>query len=152
MLKINDFNAAKIRQWIKERGGISVWHSVDLSDPSREWITAARDESGEITKRPSWKCANTPASVITDESQIEVTTCREVKRFHVAIRTGSQGFSLKCTDASSEKIRCEVDKAGEGAYYEFDYETQEAVIFAPEKTVPLTKWKEEESCSLSGVK
>lgn len=66
---------------------------------------------------------------------------REVKRFHVAIRMGSQGFSMKCTDGASRRIRSAVAKAGEGAYHVFDYTTQEAVIMAPEKVIPLPEWE-----------
>ena len=41
----------------------------------------------------------------------------EVKRFHVAVRLGSQGFSLKVSDGGSRRIRREVAKAGAGAFF-----------------------------------
>ena len=57
----------------------------------------------------------------------------EVKRFRVGVRWGSQGFMLKVTDGGTRRIWKEVSKAGEGAYYRFDYMTQEAVIMKPAK-------------------
>jgi hypothetical protein len=65
-----------------------------------------------------------------------------VKRFRVAVRRGAQGLNLKLTIHSGERLRREVEKAGEGAWYQFDYERQEAVILVPDKTVPLSEWKE----------
>ena len=63
---------------------------------------------------------------MTTHSQIE-----EVKRFHVGVRMGSNGLALKVTDGGSRRIRREVSKAGEGAYYAFDYLTQDAIILRP---------------------
>jgi hypothetical protein len=53
----------------------------------------------------------------------------EVKRFHVAVRIGGQGFCLKVTDGGTRRIWRELAKAGTGSFYEFDYNTQEAVIY-----------------------
>jgi hypothetical protein len=58
---------------------------------------------------------------------------KEVKRFRVGIRMGSQGLRVKVTDGGSRRIRREVAKAGAGATYTFDYMTQEAVILVPEE-------------------
>lgn len=55
----------------------------------------------------------------------------EVKRFHIGLRMGSQGLIVKVTDGGTRRIRHEVAKAGDGAYYTFDYGTQEAVIMRP---------------------
>jgi len=55
----------------------------------------------------------------------------EVKRFRVGLRMGSQGFLIKVTDGGSRRIRREVSKAGEGAFFVFDYSEQSAVIMKP---------------------
>lgn len=89
--------------------------------------------------KPSWKVGNTPA-VITDPADIEVYGAVEVKRFRVGIRMGGNGLSLKVTDGGSNRIRREVAKAGDGAYYEFDYVTQEAVIFKTTSLGSLKDW------------
>jgi len=78
--------------------------------------------------------------VITDPNEVGVSLDREVRRFRVGVRAGRQGLSLKVTDGGSRKIKAAVEKAGEGAYYVFDYYNQEAVILAPEKTCSLTEW------------
>lgn len=47
---------------------------------------------------------------------------------------------LKCTDASTRRIRAAVERAGEGAYHVFDYMTQEAVIMRPTRQVPIAEY------------
>jgi hypothetical protein len=135
-------NASTFLDWIKNRGGVSVWKSIDLSDPGFSMSSPALDKDGLSYPKPHWKVENAPSLTVTSADDIEVHLDHEVKRFHVAIRRGAQGFSFKCTDASSRKIRKEVEKAGEGAYYFFDYFTQEAVIMAPEpgKSMALSDW------------
>lgn len=82
--------------------------------------------------------------IITDPDDLEVAIDREVKRFHVAVRMGSQGMCLKVTDGGTRRIRKEVAKAGKGAYHVFDYDDWDnAVIMAPEKVVPFTQYVEE---------
>jgi hypothetical protein len=80
-----------------------------------------------------------------------VQSPKEVKRFHIAIRRGAQGFSFKLTDTSSERVRKACAKAARDyntdSWYVFDYDTQEAVILVPEKEVPLTDWKEAQAAS-----
>ena len=50
-------------------------------------------------------------------------------------------MSLKVTDGGSRRIRREVMKACEGAFYVFDYSSQEAVIMAPASNMPLLDWQ-----------
>lgn len=139
-------DAAKMLKWIRERGGVAIWRSVNLSNPGASWSTPAWHEEDEHGARalvvsPTWQAEKVPSRVITDTSEIEVVSPREVKRFRVAVRRGSQGLSLKVTGAGSRRIREAVAKAGDGAWYEFDYGSQEAVIFVPGKAVPLLEWE-----------
>jgi hypothetical protein len=138
----NVTHAEKFLNWIEERGGVAVWLSADLSDPGKSWSSPALTD-GQPTQKPSWQSADAPVAVITDPTEIGVMVDEEVKRFHVDVRRGSQGLSLKCTDAGSRRIRREVARAGEGAYYEFDYGTQEAVIMKPSRMYPLTEYRAE---------
>ena len=133
-------NAPKFWKWIKERGGVAVWASLNLADPGKSWSTPARQEDGNPFQNPSWEAKETPVMVITDPNEVGVSLDREVRRFRVGVRAGRQGLSLKVTDGGSRKIKAAVEKAGEGAYYVFDYYNQEAVILAPEKTCSLTEW------------
>lgn len=137
-------NAERFLDWIKNRGGIAIWESINLSNPGASWSTPAQTD-GKPTTKPNWQCANQPARIVTSTDDVEVAFDKEVKRFHVATRMGSQGLMIKVTDGGSRKIRKEVEKAGKGAYHVFDYGSYEnAVIMAPEKTLSLTEWEQEQ--------
>lgn len=142
----------RMETWVKERGGVQVWNNINLSNPgAEEQFTPAFDNHityymegvlitidgilGEPTRAPSWSVAR--GELITDLSRFRfVKRWEEVARFHVAIRRGSQGLSLKCTDASSARIWKSTaywtKRRGVPASYHFDYDTQEAVIEVPE--------------------
>ena len=135
-------NAAKMREWIRSRGGVALWRSCNLSNPGASWSTPALTTEGAPYPKPTWEAEGAPHRVITDASEIEVITRKEVKRFRVAVRAG--GFLFKCTDASTRKIRAACDKFGPDSSYAFDYETQECVITMPGERVSLTDWTEPE--------
>jgi hypothetical protein len=135
-------NAPRFREWIKERGGIAIWRSINLSNPGASWSTPTLTREGTPTGRPTWEADSKPSLLVTRESEVAVVSEREVKRFRVAIRRGTQGLQYKLTDASSRRLTKAVEAAGEGARYVFDYETQEACILVPDKTVPLDEWTE----------
>ena len=130
----------QIWQWFQERGGIAVWKSVDMSNPGRSWTTPLRDAEGKPMPKQHWRMEETPSLTITDPAEVVVDVPKEVKRFRVAIKVGAQGMLLKCSDASSRRIRRECEKAGEESWYEFDYATQEAVIFVPGESKPLPEF------------
>lgn len=134
-------NASKIKTWMAERGGIAIWTSINLSNPGGSWTTPLYQEDGRPSTKPTWQAAEVPSRIITDPAEIVVDEPREVKRFRVGVRRGSNNpFLLKVTDAGSQRIRRETDKAGAESWYEFDYSTQEAVIYIPGHTVPLVDW------------
>ena len=133
-------NAPRFRAWIQVRGGVAVWRSVNMSNLGVSWSTPALAEDGSPYLKPSWESASTPERIITDPSDIEVATRREVKRFRVGLRRGAQGLSIKLTDGAGRRLHAELEKAGEGAAYRFDYETQEAVVSVPAERVPLDLW------------
>ena len=97
-------DSPKIREWFATRGGIAVWPSVNLSNPGASWTTPRLALDGTPTTKPTWQAGNTPHE-ITDPADVVVVTAREVRRFHVAVRIGSQGMSLKLTDASTARVR-----------------------------------------------
>jgi len=146
--KISVFNkedAAKHVDWIKNRGGVAVWEIQLIGggpNNTKSYSTPARKLDGSPMDKPHWSVGNQPNYIITDPAEISVVVPKEVNRFHVALGTGRQGMMLKCSDASSRKIRERVLKAGEGAWHEFDYSTQEAVIFAPDLEISLKEWME----------
>jgi hypothetical protein len=137
-ITVNLKDVPKITNWLKERSGVAVWKSIDLSRISDSCFTPVLDASGHPMNKPHWKYANAPDYIITSVDDVEVTQEKELKRFHVAVRRSSNGMSMKCTDASSARIKREVEKAGEGAYYEFDYcDEKNCVIMVPTSKVPL---------------
>lgn len=138
--RITAENAQQIWGWFQARGGISLWASVDLSDPGRTWTCPLRGPDGEPCKKQNWKMENAPYATITDPTQVVVDVPKEVKRFHVAIRRGSGFMQMVLTDGSTRKVKRAVEKAGEQAWYVFDYFTQEAVILVPGETTPLPEY------------
>ena len=132
-------DAAQAWEWFQRRGGIAVWQSIEVCTVSQSWTTPINDGEGNPMPRQDWRMEQTPSLTITDPAEVAVVVPKEIKRFHVALRVGSQGLILKCTDASSRRIRRECAKAGEGAWCEFT-ETQEAVIYVSDKTVPLPEY------------
>lgn len=138
-------NAAKFLDWFANRGGILIWPSVDFGSLGTSWTTPYRNADGTPVTKPTWKAANEPERHITDPAEVDVLTRREVKRFHVGVRMGSQGMSLKVTDAGSARIRKEMEKAtekyGKPAWYAFDYgDEKNAVIYVEGDRQPLPEW------------
>ncbi len=134
-------NAGKIAEWLRTRGGIAIWRSIDLGNSGKSWTCPVNDENGQLKGKPGWQSANMPERIITEPAEVVIETSREVKRFHVAVqRGGLMGMNLQVTSGGSRRIEKEVAKAGENAHYEFDYETQEAVILVPAELVPLPEW------------
>ncbi len=76
-------NAALIAKWLRERGGIAIWHSANLSNPGMSWTTPKLTEDGQPMPKPTWQAENAPERLITDPAEVLVQTGREVKRFHV---------------------------------------------------------------------
>jgi len=142
-------NAPAFLDWLKTRGGIAIWKSIDLSRAGQECLAPVNDAAGNKKQKPHWMYANEPAEIVTDPAMIAITVDKEVKRFHAALRVSGNGMSLKCTDASSERVRKAVDKAGEGAYYVFDHETQDAVIMKPEpdSEISLVEWEKNQGAA-----
>lgn len=135
---IRESAAAEAVDWIKNRGGILVWQSVNLSNPGISWLTPARLKDGRPAPRPSWQAAERPARHITDMADVMVARNLEYKRVRISVRPGSQGLSLKLTDAASGRVRKALHEAGEGAWYRL--EGNEAVIMRPTVQIPLTRW------------
>lgn len=133
-------NAAKVWGWFQSRGGIAVWGSANLSNPGQTWTAPRLTEDGQPMGKQNWQMEDQPRMTITDPAEVVVDVPKEVKRFHVALRRGAQGLSVKCTDASSRRIRKACEKAGDNSWYEFDYATQECVVFVPGESMPLPEY------------
>jgi hypothetical protein len=142
---VQDHDAAKIWDWLMNRGGIAEWRSINLSNLSASWTTPANDAEGNPCPKPSWQCANEPVRIITDPADVQVTKAKVAKRFHVAIEQGD-GMSMRVTDGGSRKIRAAVAKAGDEAWYEFDYGSYDnAVILVPDEVMPIADFMANQS-------
>lgn len=146
MLDVTDFtivcneqDAPRFADWIKNRGGVARWDSALFSERT-SWSTPALDENGQPTRKPTWKAYEKRTCTITNPALIAVATYREVKRFRVGLRMSSNGLSLKLTDGANRRLDKALMKAGLGATYRFDYETQEAVILVPDTVITLADW------------
>lgn len=134
-------NAPRFAVWIRERGGIAVWRSADLSDPLKSWCTPALTD-GKPTPKPTWQARDTP-EIVTDPAEIMVYESHELKRFHVGVRRGAQGFMLKLTDAATRRVRREIETSGPGSYYDFDYaDYKNCVIYTTRDLETLKEWME----------
>jgi len=131
--------AERVAEWLRTRGGIAIWQSIDLSYAGQTITTPVNTSEGKPYPKPTSWVGETPECIITDFADVLVSNVVEVKRLHVALRMGNNG-KIKCTDASSHLIRCAVAEAGEGAYHVFDNKTREAVILKPESQVPLLQY------------
>ena len=87
---------------------------------------------------------NPTPEIITDPSLITVYEAREVQRFHIALRRSGNGLTIKLTDGSARKVRNAVEKAGKGSFYEFDYETKEAIIMVSKDVGTLKDWMDQD--------
>lgn len=141
-------NARLFLSWIKERGGVAIWGCLDLSNAGMSWSAPVTSGDGTSPGKPHWSATNEPVRVITDPAEIDVDTPKEVRRIRVAVRHGS-GMRLDLTPASTRKVHAAVDKAGDGAWYAFDYWTQEAVIYVPDKTVTLDEWERQNAAEVT---
>jgi hypothetical protein len=129
----------KFVDWIANRGGVAIWTNINLSncDAGDQYTPATTKEGVKVTDDPSaqphWSVAF--KEVVTDISRFRfVKEFKEVKRFHVAIRSAFMGFGLKLTDGSTRKVRAMCAKYSTDqvkAVYRFDYEMQQCVIELP---------------------
>jgi hypothetical protein len=60
--EVSPENAAKFRDWIARRGGVAVWHSINLSNIGASWSTPALREDGTPTPKPTWEADDKPAN------------------------------------------------------------------------------------------
>lgn len=104
-------NAPKFADWIKNRGGVAWWRSVNLSNPSASWSTPALTD-GKPTPRPTWQADSTP-EIITDPAKIGVYETRVLEKVEVKLKVGS-GMMAVLTQASQNRLDKAMRKHGSG--------------------------------------
>lgn len=152
-LECSPENVGRFFEWMENRGGIAVWNSANLNNPTATWCTPIQDENGNFNKKPNWQ-ASEIIRIITDINDIDVVTSKEIKRFHVATRI--KGLTSKVTGGGSRRIHAAVAKAKKeygDAWYEFDYyDYNNAVICVPGERTPLSEWEVNSGSHLQLVK
>ena len=137
---INSNLASRAWEWIRNRGGLAVWRSINLSNPGAIWYTPVLTEDEKPYEKPSWQSESVPTRIILRPQDLIVCVFEEFKRFHVALRVSGNGLMRKCTRGSSDRIYRALAKAGEDSYYRLDDQTQEAVIYKPGFRCNLLEW------------
>ena len=134
-------NAGKFLNWIRTRGGLALWRTLDLARAGQFWTAPLKDGSGVVKPKPLYHTEDKPYQIVESTDDVLVQKDKEVRRFYVALRAGRGGTMLKLTVGGSRKVAAATAKAGVGAYHVFDYDTQEAIIMAPDgPAVTLTEW------------
>jgi hypothetical protein len=133
-------DARKFWDWIKSRGGVAVWRSVNLGNPGASWSTPVKTLSGEDFSKPTWQVDNSPSMTVTDPDVIKVFDAREVARVKLAIRTRGSSLVQKPTPASNRRVLKALKDAGDDAYHVYDGD--EALIMKPCGEMSLRAWAE----------
>lgn len=129
-------NAERFAMWIRERGGICLWKSLNLSNPGASWCTPFILEDGTEATKPNWQTDNAPAVVVTSMDDVGVEIPVEIKRIKISLI--QRGFKVVLTDGSTRKVNDALDKAGDRAFYTFEDDV--AVIWGVRGTVALDEW------------
>lgn len=132
-------DAPKFWDWIKSRGGVAVWRSVNISNPGASWSTPVKTLSGDDFSKPTWQADGSPL-IITDPDVIKVFDARQVARVKLAIRTRGRGLVQKPTPASNHRVRKALKEAGDDAYHVYDGDV--ALIMKPCGEMSLRAWAE----------
>lgn len=131
-------NAERFAMWLKDRGGISLWKSINLSNPGASWCTPALSEDGTEYPKPNWQTESTPALTVCDSDFVGVEIPQEFKRIKISLQ--QRGMKVVLTDGSTRKVTKALEEAGEGSFYTFEDDT--AVIWKVVGTVALMEWLE----------
>jgi hypothetical protein len=101
-------NAAKIYQWLQERGGILVWQSHDLCDPGASVTTPAHGPDGAPTGSPGWKFPE-PTRHITDPADVMVSEAEMLEEMDVTVMF-QDGLRLVITKGSERRANQRLSK------------------------------------------
>jgi hypothetical protein len=152
-LQVSEENAPKFLEWLRTRGGLSVWVSKDIGgDCGASVTTPYKDANGNVNTAPHWKHTNTPERVITDPADVEVCIDKPVESFEIKFKTS--GHRLVLHAASQRKLGAALARAGENAYYVFGekdgpnrirqalcYGCDTCTIMKTEQVIPLLTWE-----------
>lgn len=136
-------NAPKFLDWIRNRGGVAVWKSINLSNPGASWSSPANNKDGTPMEKPSWQSTNTPV-IFTNPDEIGVATDALFEAFPVALK--QNGMFLHLTDGSQRRVdkalaECE-EKHGDAFFRRgvLDIDRPSMGIYYTTEIISLTEW------------
>jgi hypothetical protein len=103
-------NASQIWDWLQARGGLFVWRSADLSDPSASVTTPARNADGSVKTSPGWKYPGSPERHVTSADDVIVIQSTVLEEVPVSLKRGSGFMNLVLTDGSERKMERKTEK------------------------------------------
>jgi hypothetical protein len=105
--RVDESNAEKVLTWLRERGGIQIWKSQDLGDPSASTTTPFRGPDGIVVSSPHWKFGAHPERHITDIADVEVAVSKVVESFPIKLK--QVGMRLVLNNASDLKVNTRLE-------------------------------------------
>jgi len=129
-------------RWIKERQGVVLWRSQDMSVPRGDTFTPVKDAAGVDSPRPHW--AYVRHEVITDITRFRFCkSWSEVGRCKIALDKKLNGYdspfgffptAIVLTDGSTRRVRVLLAKLQvvHGPDVKYRFEDLEAVFEKPE--------------------
>jgi hypothetical protein len=63
-------NAEKMLGWIKNRGGVAIWPSINFSNFGASWSTPALTTDGKPYPKPTWQAANEPSRAARSSASV----------------------------------------------------------------------------------
>ena len=116
-LEVSEADAPKVLDWLKTRGGLSVWSSKDLGGPPSIVTTPYRNSEGELSSAGHWRYGDKPDRHVTEASDVEVCIDVPVETFEIKLKTS--GLRIVLQASSERKIGEALARAGPGSYYVF---------------------------------
>jgi hypothetical protein len=144
----NTTDAPMVRDWIQHRGGLVLWHALDLGYRPMYAMAPQLDDDGSVLGPPSWRYGR--PELITDEAAVGVRT--DVLFATVPVKLVWKGASRILSEASMRKVdktceRC-FDQHGNARYSRKTDDPLEAML-DPEPAMlvtysdgimPLSEW------------
>lgn len=107
----NVLSARKFAEWFRDRGGIAVWSSCDLSNPGKRLTTPAWWPAviQRAKRSPHWSMGAEP-KVFTDPAKVLLIEYEDFCTFEIKLKRGS-GMNVVLSSKSDHKVRDMLCKA-----------------------------------------
>ena len=138
----DEHNAAKFLDWIRNRGGVAVWQSVNLGNPGASWSGPMQQANGDPSSKPNWESDTKPASVHTDATKIGVYSAVLVETIPAKVKVN--GMQMVLTSGTTRRLTAalrRVEKShGNSFYRKGSSMDPELYIFTSGPMVSLQEW------------